>query len=50
VGVPTIGAQIGRKRVVSRYALPIQIHRRGVAVSQEYIEIRSITSIQPGET
>jgi excinuclease UvrABC ATPase subunit len=35
-----IGAQIGRKRVVSRYALPIQHHRRGVAVSQEYIEIR----------
>jgi len=26
--------------VVSRYALPIQHHRRGVAVSQEYIEIR----------
>src|SRR5215475_3065063 len=40
VGVPTIGAKIGRKRVVSRYALPIQRHRRGVAVSQEYIEIR----------
>jgi excinuclease UvrABC ATPase subunit len=27
-------------RVVSRYALPIQCHHRGVAVSQEYIEIR----------
>jgi excinuclease UvrABC ATPase subunit len=26
--------------VVSRYALPIPHHRRGVAVSQEYIEIR----------